>query len=348
MAKREILAGATDQTIDVFIMNNTSSTGSGLTGLVFNSAGLTCYYRKGATGTMISLSLVTQTVSGTHTDGGFAEIDVTNAPGMYRLDLSDTVVAAKPYVTVFIKGAANMAPLPVELQIVGYDPFDGTRLGLTALPNAAAAASGGLFIRGTGAGAINQTANGMVDVNVVRVSDDATAADNLEAILDGTGGTNLTVADLVIQDDLIVGDDFTVAGDMNIAGSLIMATGMTINGTSNEAQTGDNFARIGAPAGASVSADIAALNNLSAAQVKAEVVVALATDTYAEPGQGAVAATASLKDKIGYLHKAARNRKTQDSALWSLYSDNGTTVDQKSTVSDNGTIAERAEVVSGP
>ena len=44
---------------------------------------------------------------------------------------------------------------------------------------------------------------------------------------------------------------------------------LTINGTSNVAQSGDSFARLGAPAGASVSADIAAVKaaELTAAQI---------------------------------------------------------------------------------
>ena len=42
------------------------------------------------------------------------------------------------------------------------------------------------------------------------------------------------------------------------------------------------------------------LNNPSR-QVNAEVVDALATDTYAEPGQGAPAATTSLSTKIGHI-----------------------------------------------
>src|ERR1044071_1316284 len=46
------------------------------------------------------------------------------------------------------------------------DLSDTVRLGLTALPNAAAEAAGGLYTRGTGAGQINQDANGRVDANV--------------------------------------------------------------------------------------------------------------------------------------------------------------------------------------
>jgi hypothetical protein len=49
---------------------------------------------------------------------------------------------------------------------VVVDWSDTVRMGLTALPNAAAEAAGGLFTRGTGAGQINQDANGRVDVSL--------------------------------------------------------------------------------------------------------------------------------------------------------------------------------------
>jgi len=164
MSKRSIRAGSTDQTIDLFIQDSSSTTGAGLTGLVFNTASLTCYYRKGATGTPTALTLVTQTVGGAHSDGGFVAVDGTNCPGQYRLDLSDTIVATAGMVTLYLHGAANMAPVLAELEIVAYDPFDAVRLGLTALPNAAAEAAGGLYTRGTGAGQIAQTSNGTVNV----------------------------------------------------------------------------------------------------------------------------------------------------------------------------------------
>jgi cell division protein ZapA (FtsZ GTPase activity inhibitor) len=97
-----------------------------------------------------------------------------------------------------------------------------------------------------------------------------------------------------------------------------------------------------------ILAAIAALNNLSAAQVNAEVVDALATDTYAEPGQGAPAATTTIAAKINYLYKLMRNKKEQTATAFKLYDDAGTTVDQKSTVSDDTVTATRGELVSGP
>lgn len=97
-----------------------------------------------------------------------------------------------------------------------------------------------------------------------------------------------------------------------------------------------------------VLAAIAALNNLSAAQVNAEVVDALATDTYAEPGQGTPAATASISAKLGYLYKAFRNKSEQTATQYSLYNDDALTVDHKASVSDNGTTLTRGEVATGP
>lgn len=152
MSKCEILAGATDQTIDLFIRDSSSTTGGGLTGLAYNSASLVCYYRKGATGTPTALTLATQTVGGAHSDGGFVAVDGTNCPGQYRLDLSDTIVNTAGRVTLYLKGAANMAPCVVEIEVVAVNKFDSVRMGMTSLPNAAAEASGGLITNGTGTG----------------------------------------------------------------------------------------------------------------------------------------------------------------------------------------------------
>ena len=87
---------------------------------------------------------------------------------------------------------------------------------------------------------------------------------------------------------------------------------------------------------------------ITRAAINAEVVDALAIDTYAEPGQGAPAATTTLAAKINYLYKAWRNKKEQTATTLSIYDDAGTTVDQKATVSDDATTATKGEIVSGP
>lgn len=96
-----------------------------------------------------------------------------------------------------------------------------------------------------------------------------------------------------------------------------------------------------------VGGSIGSLAAQAKADVNAEVVDALATDTYAEPGQGAPAATASLATKLGFLFKAWRNRHTQTATEYALYADDALTKDQEAVVSDDGTTTERGEVGSG-
>ena len=179
--------------------------------------------------------------------------------------------------------------------------------------------------------------------DVTHISGDATAADNAESFFDGTG----------------------YAGTNNVIPTVTTLTGHT-------AQTGDAFARLGAPAGASVSADIAAvaaalvtiddfldtevaailtdtgtdipaliaaLNDLSAAQVNAEVVDALATDTYAEPS-GTPAATIALATKIGWLYMALRNKLEVTSSNKTFYDDAGNAEWKKSLADDGVTYSE--------
>lgn len=97
-----------------------------------------------------------------------------------------------------------------------------------------------------------------------------------------------------------------------------------------------------------VGVKVESLNTQAKTDVNAEVVDALATDTYAEPAQGAPAATTSLAAKINYLYKNWRNRKTQTSTTFSLYADDATTVDQKATVADDGATASKTEIATGP
>lgn len=135
------------------------------------------------------------------------------------------------------------------------------------------------------------------------------------------------------------------------------APGLVASGGIQGSIDGDLSGSVGSVTGAvgsvtgavgSVTGSVGSLATQAKADVNAEVVDALATDTYAEPGQGTPAATLSLAAKINYLFKNWRNRKTQTSTQWSLYNDDATTVDQKATVSDDGTTAGKTEISTGP
>lgn len=174
--KLEKLAGATSEIWQVFIRDSSSTTGAGLAGLVFNTAGLTAYYHRDTDTTATAITLATMTV-GTFTSSGFKEIDATNMPGWYQFCPPNAAIAAGAKSCGFhLKGATNMAPLPIEVQLTAYNPDDAVRMGMTALPNAAAEAAGGLYTRGTGAGQIKQTNNGEIDSNAVHWNNLATVA----------------------------------------------------------------------------------------------------------------------------------------------------------------------------
>lgn len=65
-------------------------------------------------------------------------------------------------------GAKIMEPREIHIEVNEVDAKNAIRgMAGTALPNVAAGGAGGIFIRGTGAGEINQSSNGTIDVNVV-------------------------------------------------------------------------------------------------------------------------------------------------------------------------------------
>jgi hypothetical protein len=160
MPHLSILAGSTSQSITVFIQDSSVSYPKGLAGLAYNTASLTAYYCFANT-VSAAISLVTLAAANSAwSSGGFKEVDGTNMPGVYRLDLPNAVLAASSgrQVTIILKGATNMANCVVSIELTGWNNQDGVRGGMTALPNAAAAASGGLLINGSNTGTVTLAA----------------------------------------------------------------------------------------------------------------------------------------------------------------------------------------------
>jgi hypothetical protein len=131
MAKLDILKASVDVTVYIKILDSSSTIGAGLTGLAYNSSGLTCYYVR-PLGSATQLTLATQTVTGAHSDGGFVEVSASNMPGIYRLDLSDAIIASGVNsVLIQLKGVTNMVPVELEIELTSYNPYDATNMGLS-------------------------------------------------------------------------------------------------------------------------------------------------------------------------------------------------------------------------
>lgn len=177
MAKQVVKKGDTSRIEYVFIQDSSSTTGAGLTGLAFNSAGLTAYYvRTGGTATAITLA--TQTANGAYSSGGFVAVDGTNMPGVYRLDIPDAVFATGvDKAVVMLKGATNMAQLVLEYQLVDYDPENATTLGLTNLDATVSSRLASASISLSGGAVTVGTNNDKTGYALADVTSDAVIAD---------------------------------------------------------------------------------------------------------------------------------------------------------------------------
>lgn len=119
--KLSLVKGTTSKLVQIFVLDSSSTVGAGLTGLVYNSASLTAYYYREGAGSAVAISLVTMTL-GTWTSGGFVVVDGTNMPGVYQLALPDAALASgAKSVVVMLKGAANMAPVLLEIELTVID-----------------------------------------------------------------------------------------------------------------------------------------------------------------------------------------------------------------------------------
>jgi len=107
-----IAPGSTSQSIELYL---------GATGLTASTAGLSARYNRTRTAS-VSIPLVARTIAQAWTSGGFAEVDATNMPGLYRLDIPDAALAAgADDVTVVVRGASgtNGAVMTVKLSSGG-------------------------------------------------------------------------------------------------------------------------------------------------------------------------------------------------------------------------------------
>lgn len=98
----------------------------------------------GLTGQTPVITLYKSSTSSASSTGTVAE--ATN--GLYKWSMTSNDANTIGDLAVNITSTAG-DPVTFIDQVVGFDPSDSVRLGLTALPNAAAAASGGLWILGS-------------------------------------------------------------------------------------------------------------------------------------------------------------------------------------------------------
>lgn len=293
-----VLKGSTDVT--TYFHLRLAASGLDATGLTISDVDM--QYTRNRTAPTAKVDAVALAATDTaHTDNRGIEIDATDQPGLYRFDWPDAAFATGVDKVLLTIKVATAFTETLQVDLVDYNPQDGVRLGLTALPNAAAEAAGGLYTRGTGAGQLSQSANGELGI--------ATLAKTLTTYTDNTPQTgdvfplaSTEIADIKAKTDLIPA---APASTTNItAGTITNVTNLTnapTNGdftatmkaatlarvalvdtltayTNNTPQTGDSFARIGVAGAGLTAVDDATLTAIAALWTTA------LTESYAADG----------------------------------------------------------------
>lgn len=126
-----------------------TTSGADATGVTITGLDLQ-YVRNGSAPSAKADATALASSGSAHTDNAMIEIDATDQPGLYRVDYPDAASAIGVPSFVFTIKGSGIRTAHKEIQLVDFDPEDSVRLGLTALPNAAADAAGGLVISDTG------------------------------------------------------------------------------------------------------------------------------------------------------------------------------------------------------
>ena len=132
--KLKIKAGSTSRTVRFLVLDSTATDGSGKTGIAYNASGLVVYYLPEGDASATQITLASGT-TGTYSSGGWSEVDATYMPGIYELGLPDAVIDATSdgSVIVMAKGATDMAPVVLEIELDAIDYQNATNAGLSNL-----------------------------------------------------------------------------------------------------------------------------------------------------------------------------------------------------------------------
>ena len=129
--RRKIKAGLTSLSLPVIVYDTASTTGGGLSGLTHTTSGLVLEYRRQGQSSWTSVTLVSKTL-GTYVSGGI--VASGSRAGRYEIDIPDAAIAAGArMVEVCLRGAANMHPVDIEIELDAVDYQDAAGFGLSRI-----------------------------------------------------------------------------------------------------------------------------------------------------------------------------------------------------------------------
>jgi hypothetical protein len=204
----EIKAGASSVSLPVRLL---STAGAGVTGKTASSV-TASYWRQGGTRTAISVSDLAA-VNSAYSSGGLKEVDSTNLPGLYRLDIPDAAVASGAdwvVIGLVVSGAVDYQVfIPLASQNAAGIATDYTSSRAAKMDNLDATVSSRLASASYTAPTTPPTAAAVADAVWDELVSDHTTSGTTGAALNRIGSGQITTTSVVAQS----GNVTTIAGD---------------------------------------------------------------------------------------------------------------------------------------
>ena len=248
-----------------------------------------------------------------------------DAFGYYLVKLDTTDTDTVGTLKVIFGDAAVCLPCEANFQVVNANVYDSLF---------AAATTDYLQVDALQLGGATQSASDLKDF--ADTGYDPTTHKVAGVVTTDTCTTNTDLVSAATIADAVWDEAAAGHTDAGKAGAQVWTDIDAILADTNELQTDD------------IPGALAALENISAAEVNAEVVDALATDTIAEMSQGAPPAAPTLVAAINYLYRyLVRNKVKVDATSAICYADDKSTALFKSALSDDATDFIRDEMITG-
>ncbi len=185
---RDVLKGSTDQSVVIRIVD--AEDGTPEQAVEHDTSGIALWYRReGGSVTSITPAALAAANSA-HSDGGIEHLD----DGYYRLDPPDAAFASGANGVLFGGTVTGMVVIGAYVHLTAVNVQDAVRAGMTALPNAAADAAGGLPISDAGG----------LDIDAKLANTNEVTAARMGALTDWVNGGRL---DLLLDSVISLLDD---------------------------------------------------------------------------------------------------------------------------------------------
>lgn len=133
--------GTTNEILNVFVSDASVTTGAGLANVSGSSVAY-AWFRSDATGASTGTASTAGSM-GVYSTSAWVQVDSTNAKGWYQFGVPNGIFASGRSGALYMNGAPNMAPLPIEIELTKTD--NQTYMSSQAIGNVLAQVSSNVY-----------------------------------------------------------------------------------------------------------------------------------------------------------------------------------------------------------